>query len=241
MSWFRRSTEPIETEYVIEARNLYRRYASGNQVVEALRDVDFLVRPGEIVGIMGPSGCGKTTLLNCLAGLDDPDEGFVKIEGINLRALSDDKRTMHRAKRMGFVFQAHSLLSVLNARENVELPMLAAGLSTRQAREKAEEALEAVGLRDRMHHRPTQLSGGQQQRVSIARAVAINPAIVWADEPTGNLDSNTAEEILHLFEHLNATLGQTLVIVTHDPNVGDRCHRVVHMSDGMLAVPLYVE
>lgn len=241
MRWFRAPADPVPSEYVIEARDLVRRYASGNQVVEALRGVDFLVRPGEIVGIMGPSGCGKTTLLNCLAGLDDPDSGFVKIEGVNLRQLSDDARTMHRAKRMGFVFQAHSLLAVLNARENVELPMLAAGLSPRDARGKAEAALDAVGLADRMHHRPTQLSGGQQQRVAIARAIAISPAIVWADEPTGNLDSRTADEILNLFEHLNATLGQTLVIVTHDPNVGDRCHRVVHMSDGRLAVPAYAE
>ncbi|GIW05904.1 MAG: ABC transporter ATP-binding protein [Dehalococcoidia bacterium] len=219
---------------VIEARDLWRIYRSGPLEVPALRGVNLAVHAGEMVAIMGPSGCGKTTLLNCLAGLDDPDRGEVFIEGINLRTLSDDKRTIHRARRMGFVFQSHNLLPVLSAVENVELPMLVAGVSSKEARRRSCEALAAVNLSDRLDHRPAQLSGGQQQRVAIARAIATDPAIVWADEPTGNLDSESATAILDLFQRLNRQRGQTLVIVTHAKEVGDRCDRIIRMSDGQI-------
>ncbi|MFN8532999.1 MAG: ABC transporter ATP-binding protein [Dehalococcoidia bacterium] len=219
---------------VIEARGLWRIYHAGSNEVLALRGVDFAVQAGEMVAIMGPSGCGKTTLLNCLAGLDDPDRGDVLIEGLNLRSLSDDRRTIHRARRMGFVFQSHNLLPVLNAVENVELPMLVAGVRAKEARRRSREALEAVNLSDRLDHRPAQLSGGQQHRVAMARALATDPAIIWADEPTGNLDSESAGAILDLFQRLNRERGQTLVIVTHALDVGGRCDRVIQMSDGQI-------
>lgn len=219
---------------VVEARDLWRIYRSGTRAVAALRGVDFVVRAGEMVAIMGPSGCGKTTLLNCLAGLDEPDRGEVRIDGVNLRRLSDDKRTLLRARRMGFVFQSHNLLPVLSALENVELPLLVAGVSPGEARRRSREVLAAVGLSDRLDHRPAQLSGGQQQRVAIARAIVTDPAIVWADEPTGNLDSASAAAILDLFRWLNRERGQTLVIVTHANEVGDRCDRVAQMRDGQV-------
>ncbi|MCL6649925.1 MAG: ABC transporter ATP-binding protein [Chloroflexi bacterium] len=219
---------------VIEARDLWRIYRQGAITVPALRGVSLTIRAGEMVAIMGPSGCGKTTLLNCLAGLDEPDAGEVWIEGVPLRALSDDQRTLHRARRMGFVFQTHNLLPVLSALENVELPMLLAGMSARKARQRAREALAAVQLADRLDHRPAQLSGGQQQRVAIARAIATAPAIVWADEPTGNLDSESAATVLALFQRLNRERGQTLVIVTHAREVSARCDRVIRMSDGQI-------
>jgi putative ABC transport system ATP-binding protein len=212
---------------VIEARDLWRVYRAGSREVAALRGVDFVVRAGEMVALMGPSGCGKTTLLNCLAGLDDPDRGEVWIEGVNLHRLSDDKRTLLRARRMGFVFQAHNLLPVLSALENVELPLLVAGVRPHEARRRSREALAAVRLTDRADHRPAQLSGGQQQRVAIARAIATDPAIVWAD-------SASTAAILDLFHRLNRERGQTLVIVTHAKEVGDRCDRVVQMRDGQI-------
>lgn len=223
---------PAAPSLIIDARGIVKVYQSSGLRVEALRGVDLSIRPGEMVAIMGPSGCGKTTLLNILAGLDDPTDGDVFIEGVRLRGLSDNARTLLRARRMGFVFQAHNLLPVLNAVENVELPMLVAGVSAKEARNRAKASLAAVGLEDRFGHRPAQLSGGQQQRVAIARALGIGPAIIWADEPTGNLDSEAAKGVLELFERLNSENGQTLVIVTHAPDVGERCHRVITMRDG---------
>ena len=219
---------------IVEARGLCKSYQRGSVRVPALRGVDLVVHRGEMVAIMGPSGSGKTTLLNCLAGLDRADAGDVLIEGQSLRRLSDDARAQYRARRMGFVFQAYNLLPVLTALENVELPLLLAGESERRARERARALLAEVGLAAHMAHRPAQLSGGQQQRVAIARALAPEPAIVWADEPTGNLDSETAAEILDLMERLNRTRRQTFVIVTHAPEVARRAHRLVTMRDGLI-------
>ena len=219
---------------VIEARDLWRIYRQGPLTVPALRGVSLTVRAGEMVAIMGPSGCGKTTLLNCLAGLDEPDEGEVWIEGVPLRTLSDDQRTLHRARRMGFVFQTHNLLPVLSALENVELPLLLAGMSAREARQRAREALAAVQLADRLHHRPAQLSGGQQQRVAIARALVNNPAIILADEPTGNLDSKSGAEIMCIFQRLNMERGDTVIFVTHDPRIAAHTRRIIRIADGLI-------
>src|SRR5947208_15291919 len=187
---------------IIEAQQVKKIYRSGQLGVEALNGIDMAVEAGEMVAIMGPSGCGKTTLLNCLSGLDTIDEGNIFIQGDNLRELSDNERTTYRARHMGFIFQDFNLLPVLSAVENVELPMLIARVPAKKARRRALEMLERVGLLDRARHRPAELSGGQRQRVTIARALTNDPAIVWADEPTGNLDSETAQDILELIRHL---------------------------------------
>ena len=200
--------------------------------MEALRGIDMAVGEGEMVAIMGPSGCGKTTLLNCLAGLDTIDAGNIYIAGDNLRELSDNERSAFRARHMGFVFQDFNLLPMLSAVENVELPMLVAGVSSKRARKRALEMLDRVGLSDRVRHRPAELSGGQRQRVTIARALANNPTIVWADEPTGNLDSATAIEIMDLLYQFNRESGQTFVVVTHALEVGERANRIIRMHDG---------
>ena len=197
-------------------------YDTGKLQVQALRAVSFAVNRGEMVAIMGPSGSGKTTLLNCLSGLDRIDGGEVAIEGVPLSAMSDEERTDYRAKRMGFVFQFYNLMPVLTSVENVELPLLVARVPAKEARRKALEALDLVGLRDRAAHVPDELSGGQRQRVTIARALVNNPAIVWADEPTGDLDSENAEEIVELMRRLNVERGLTFLIVTHDIGVGAR-------------------
>ncbi len=192
------------------------------------------VAPGEMVAIMGPSGCGKTTLLNCLSGLDTIDEGNVFIQGDNLRDLTDSERTTYRARHMGFIFQEFNLLPVLSAIENVELPLLVAGTRRHKARKRALEMLDQVGLTDRARHRPAELSGGQRQRVTIARALANDPAIVWADEPTGNLDSETADDIMDLLQRLNKENGQTFVLVTHALEVGNLANRIIKMRDGQI-------
>jgi putative ABC transport system ATP-binding protein len=219
---------------IVEARGLRKWYRTGAVPVEALRGVDVAVAAGEIVAIMGPSGCGKTTLLQCLSGLDDFDEGEVWIDGTAIREMRDAQKADLRARRTGFVFQAYNLLPVLDAVENVELPLLLAGQRGRDARARALRALEAVGVEDRARHRPNELSGGQQQRVAIARALVNDPAVVWADEPTGNLDSESAAEILDLLEHLNQENGQTFVLVTHDPRVAERAQRILRMRDGQI-------
>ncbi len=221
-------------EPMIVAKAIHKTFRTGKIEVHALRGVDLTVESGEMVAIMGPSGCGKTTLLNCLSGLDEFDSGEVWIEGADLRAMGDRKRTAYRARRMGFVFQTYNLLPVITAVENVELPLLVSGSSPGAARRQALDALEQVGLGDRAHHRPAELSGGQRQRVAIARALANTPAIVWADEPTGNLDSKAAQDIIDLMRHLNQTHGQTLVVVTHDPAVAALCDRIVRMQDGQI-------
>jgi len=217
---------------IIEAQKVHKIYRSGQLRVEALRTVDMAVAKGEMVAIMGPSGCGKTTLLNCLAGLDTIDDGNIFIQGDNLRDLTDNQRTTYRAKHMGFVFQDFNLLPMLSAVENVELPMLVSKTSTRKARSRALELLDRVGLADRARHRPAELSGGQRQRVTIARALTNDPAIVWADEPTGNLDSESANDVMDLLTLFNREHGQTLVIVTHALDVGKRANRIIRMQDG---------
>lgn len=221
-------------EPIIEVRDLTKVYDTGAIRVHALRGVSLEVQRGEMVAIMGPSGCGKTTLLNCLSGIDEPTSGDVLIEGTNLRQLDDNTRTRYRAQRMGFIFQFYNLLPVLSAVENVELPLLVSGHESRDARARAREALDRVGLLDRATHRPAELSGGQRQRVTIARALVNEPAIVWADEPTGDLDSQTASEIMNLMQALNRERQQTFMIVTHGPEIAARCHRVIHMRDGVI-------
>ncbi|HEY7037126.1 MAG TPA: ABC transporter ATP-binding protein [Thermomicrobiales bacterium] len=220
--------------HIIRAENVVKTYDTGTSKVQALRDVSLAVPRGEMLAVMGPSGCGKTTLLNCLSGLDRVTAGQVWLEGKDLARLSDKERTDYRARRMGFIFQVYNLLPVLNAVENVELPLLVSGVGPREARERSLKALATVGLAEWARHRPAELSGGQRQRVTIARSLVNDPAIVWADEPTGALDSQTADEIIGLMRELNLNAGLSLVIVTHDPGVGERCDRIIQMRDGQI-------
>jgi ABC-type lipoprotein export system ATPase subunit len=222
---------------VVRATNVYKTYRSHGLEAPALSGVSLGVVRGEMLAIMGPSGCGKTTLLNCLAGLDTVDAGTITIEGRDLAMLSDAQRTDYRARVMGFIFQNFNLLPVLSAVENVELPLLVRQAPPGVARTRARELLAAVGLSQRERHRPAELSGGQRQRVAIARALVNDPAIVWADEPTGNLDSEAASEIMDLLAEFNRTRGQTLVIVTHAPDIGERADRIVRMRDGRIVEP----
>jgi putative ABC transport system ATP-binding protein len=225
---------PVVLEPIVEARAVDKVYDTGKLQVHALREVSFTVPRGEMVAIMGPSGSGKTTLLNCLSGLDRIDTGEVLIEGVALSAMSDEQRTDYRARRMGFVFQFYNLMPVLTAVENVELPLLVSRVPAKEARRKALAALELVGLAERAGHLPDELSGGQRQRVTIARALVNDPAIVWADEPTGDLDSENAEEIVELMRRLNRERGLTFLIVTHDIGVGRATDRIVRMVDGQI-------
>lgn len=218
----------------VQAINLHKTYDTGKVKVEALRGIDLTVEKGEIVAIMGPSGCGKTTLLNCLSGLDSVDLGEIWIENMELHKLPDDERSDYRAQRMGFVFQLYNLLPVLSAVENVEMPLLLSGIGSGAARKRSLEMLDQVGLADRSMHLPGELSGGQRQRVTIARALINDPAIVWADEPTGDLDSETSDEIMELLTRLNVSNRQTFVMVTHSDDVGVRAHRIVRMRDGII-------
>ncbi|MFC8275294.1 ABC transporter ATP-binding protein [Streptomyces sp. NPDC057271] len=219
---------------LLVATGVRKIYRTGSVEVTALLDLDLLVRHGEMVGVMGPSGSGKTTLLNCLSGLDDIDGGRVEVDGHDLFAMSDAARTEHRAHTMGFVFQAFNLIPVFSAVENVELPLLLVGTRPREARQRATDMLDRVGLAHRVEHRPSEMSGGEQQRVTIARALAGRPAIVWADEPTGNLDSAMADQVMDLLCELNRDEGQTIVLVTHDSAIGARVPRLIRMRDGRL-------
>ncbi len=217
---------------IIQARGLRKVYESGRLRVEALQAVNLDIRRGEMVAVMGPSGCGKTTLLNCLSGLDDVSGGQVILEGKDLAAMSDVERTRLRSRRMGFVFQSFNLLPVLTAQENVELPLLVSGVKRDESARRAQQALNQVGLGKYYDHKPRELSGGQQQRVTIARSLVNEPAIVWADEPTGNLDTRNGQEVLDLLQRLNRERGQTYVIVTHDPAIARTCHRIIQMDSG---------
>ncbi|MFB7584921.1 ABC transporter ATP-binding protein [Streptomyces hydrogenans] len=219
---------------LLVATGVRKIYRTGSVAVTALLDLDLLVRHGEMVAVMGPSGSGKTTLLNCLSGLDDIDGGRVEVDGHDLFAMSDAARTEHRAHTMGFVFQAFNLIPVFSAVENVELPLLLVGTRPREARRRALDMLDRVGLGHRVEHRPSEMSGGEQQRVTIARALSGSPAIVWADEPTGNLDSAMADQIMDLLCELNQAEGQTIVLVTHDSAIGARVPRLIRMRDGQL-------
>jgi putative ABC transport system ATP-binding protein len=221
-------------EYIIEARDVWKRYDLGRHKIDALRGVNLKVRRGEVVAVMGPSGCGKTTLINCLSGIDVIDSGTIKIAGRDLEDLTDNQRTDFRARQMGFVFQSCNLLPVLTGIENVELPLLVAGVKTSLARKRAEEAIETVGVRDWARHRPAEMSGGQRQRFTIARALATMPAIVWADEPTGALDSENGAAVMELMIQLNKRSQQTFVWVTHSEEVAAMAHRLIRMRDGQI-------
>ena len=216
---------------IIQARSLVKAYRLGESRVLALNGIDFQVEKDEIVAIKGSSGSGKSTLMHILGCLDRPDSGIYTLAGEDVSTLSPNRLAEIRNRHIGFVFQSFNLLPRLNAIENVELPLLYAGAS--EAKDRAKEALQVVGLEERMHHEPTQLSGGERQRVAIARAIVTDPAIILADEPTGNLDTKTGEEIMSIFERLNA-LGRTIIIVTHEPNVAKHCRRQVHMQDGRI-------
>mgnify|MGYP001160720394 CR=1 FL=1 len=220
---------------IVTAHRVRKVYRSGTEV-EALRGVDFEVGRGEMVAVVGPSGSGKTTLLNCLSGLERIDAGQILVDGADMEKLSDNARTGYRARHMGFVFQAFNLLPVLTAVENVEIPLLLLGQRPRAARDQAMAMLETLGLADRAKHRPDMLSGGEQQRVAVARALVHQPAIVWADEPTGNLDTEGTEVVVELLVRLNKE-GQTMVLVTHNPAVASRAQRTVRMRDGRIEAP----
>lgn len=220
-------------DLVIEARNLVKTYKMGEILVEALRGVSFTIERGEVVSIMGPSGSGKSTMMNTLGCLDRPTSGEYVLDGESVGGMNDDQLASVRNRKVGFVFQSFNLLSRLTALGNVELPLRYSGI-TEGRRERAQAALEAVGLKDRMTHRPYELSGGQQQRVAVARSLVNNPAIIMADEPTGNLDSKVGKEIMNLLLNLNKDLGTTLIIVTHDPLIAEQTQRIIRLRDGLL-------
>ncbi len=221
-------------DQIVRATGIHKTYDTGKVQVNALRGVDLSVRRGEMLAIMGPSGCGKTTMLNCLSGLDDIDAGQVVIEGVVLHDLPDDERSDYRARSMGFVFQLYNLLPVLTSVENIEMPLLLSGVGATESRRRSMEMLDRVGLADRASHLPSELSGGQRQRVTIARALVNQPSIIWADEPTGDLDSETTDEIMNLIIELNQANQQSFILVTHSEEVGGLAHRVVRMRDGAI-------
>jgi putative ABC transport system ATP-binding protein len=226
-------TEVDATKPILVAEGVRKVYRSGADSVVALYGLDLVVPQGEFLAVMGPSGSGKTTLLNCLSGLDEIDDGRVLVDDLSIHELSDKNRTKHRAKEMGFIFQAFNLIPVFTATENVELPLLLAGVREHDARARARETLKRVGLGHRLDRRPMELSGGEQQRVAVARALAGKPRIVWADEPTGNLDSEMAGAVIELLGELHKE-GLTLILVTHDPTVAAHADRLITVRDGRL-------
>lgn len=224
----------MDDEHIIEAHNVHKIYDTGKVRVHALHGINVAIKKGEMVSLIGPSGCGKTTLLNCLSGLDDVTEGSVKIEGKELKSLSDNEKSEYRAKKVGFIFQFYNLLPVLTAVENVELPLLISREKPKIARKKAMDALKMVELGDWEHHKPAELSGGQRQRVTIARALVNSPLIVFGDELTGDLDRDTSDAIMELIGRLNRENNQTFIIVTHDEKVAHKANRVLKMGSGII-------
>ncbi|MBW1916903.1 MAG: ABC transporter ATP-binding protein [Deltaproteobacteria bacterium] len=219
---------------LVEIRHLYKSYRRGSQTIPVLNDVCLSIPEGEFLALMGPSGSGKTTLLNLIAGIDHPDEGILRVNGIDIHSLSESALAVWRSRHVGFIFQFYNLIPVLTAFENVELPLLLTDLSRLERRQHVEVALGLVGLEDRMHHYPRQLSGGQQQRVAIARALITDPTIIAADEPTGDLDKVSAEEILDLLTGLHQEFQKTIIMVTHDPRAASRASWVRHLDKGVL-------
>lgn len=219
---------------IVEIHNLTKSYRRGDQIIPVLRDISFSIGDGEFLALMGPSGSGKSTLLNLIAGIDKADTGGIRVGGIDITALTEAELAQWRAANVGFIFQFYNLMPVLTAFENVELPLLLTGLSRGERREHVEAVLGMVSLTDRMDHYPSQLSGGQQQRVAIARAVITDPAILVADEPTGDLDRASAEEILSLMDRLVHELGKTIIMVTHDPRAAEKAHTIRHLEKGVL-------
>lgn len=225
------STEVV-AEQVVRVRGLCKQYQRGNQILEVLKNVELTVKAGEFVALMGPSGSGKSTLLNILAGLDAPTGGSVEIQGVNLQSLTEDARAKWRAANVGFVFQGFNLMPVLTALQNVALPLLLTKLSSKERQQRARVALEAVGLGNRDDHYPRELSGGEEQRVAIARAIVSDPALIVADEPTGDLDRNSADDVLSLMDTLCKDMGKTILMVTHDPEAGQRASVLHRLNKG---------
>jgi putative ABC transport system ATP-binding protein len=221
-------------EPLVEIRGVAKSYQRGEQIVAVLMGIDLVICRGDFVALMGPSGSGKSTLLNLIAGIDKPDEGAIVVAGVDITRLDETELAAWRAASVGFVFQFYNLMPVLTAYENVELPLLLTNLSRRERRRRVEMTLELVGLADRMDHRPNELSGGQQQRVAIARAIVTDPLLIIADEPTGDLDRNSAAEILTLLDRLNVELGKTIVMVTHDPRAAGAAHHLIYLDKGQL-------
>ena len=220
---------------LVRIRRLVKSYRRGGQVVPVLTDINIDIRAGDFLGLMGPSGSGKSTLLNMIAGIDKPDSGEVLVDEVDITQLSEAELADWRAGHVGFIFQFYNLMPVLTAFENVELPLTLTTLSRRERRERVEMALDLVGLRDRMEHLPSELSGGQQQRVAIARAIITDPQLLVADEPTGDLDRVSAEEILGLLDRLNSELGKTIIMVTHDRRAADQAHAIMYLEKGELS------
>lgn len=221
---------------IVEIENLNKSYRRGNQTIPVLENITFDIEEGEFLALMGPSGSGKSTLLNLIAGIDKSDSGIIKIHGVDITVLSETELARWRSANVGFIFQFYNLIPVLTAFENVELPLLLTWLSRKERRVHVETALRVVNLSDRMNHYPGQLSGGQQQRVAIARALVTDPAIIVADEPTGDLDRVSAKEILELMGRLNAEFGKTIIMVTHDPHAAEKAHTIKHLEKGILDV-----
>jgi putative ABC transport system ATP-binding protein len=221
---------------LVEIRGLTKYYTRGDQIIPVLVDINLDVPVGDYMALMGPSGSGKSTLLNLIAGIDKPTSGEIRIAGVDIARLSDGDLAAWRAAHVGFIFQFYNLMPVLTAYQNVELPLHLMSLSRRDRRERVETALALVGLSDRQEHYPNELSGGQQQRVAIARALITDPTLIVADEPTGDLDRTTAEEILGLLERLNGEIGKTIVMVTHDPKAAGHARRIVQLEKGVLVV-----
>lgn len=231
-SFTRELSDQPDDGLVVRVRGLYKEFHRGNQVLEVLKNVNLSVKKGSFVALMGPSGSGKSTLLNIMAGLDAPTSGSVEVQGVDLPSLGEDARAKWRAANVGFVFQGFNLMPVLSALDNVALPLLLTKLSGKERRKRAQVALEAVGLAERYDHYPRELSGGQEQRVAIARAIVSDPALIVADEPTGDLDRQSADDVLTLMETLCRDFGKTILMVTHDPAAGERASVLYRLNKG---------